>query len=99
MDPHLEDTLCISVRSQSGAACKLFLSQRKYGPVLDLMSGHQLDLTPEPRPNLILCERSTDKQRYLRISPEHHGQGRVAFVPLAESKAIRRQKITTSATH
>lgn len=99
MNSHLKNLLVTPVRPQSGASDKLMRLKREDRPVLNLVGAHHFDLATESFADLIRSKRATDQRRYPGITPKRHGQSQISFVPLAEPKTIRRQKISPRPTH
>src|SRR5580692_4519494 len=89
----------LSIGPQSGTSCKIAILQQVYGPVLNPVSAHGFDLAAKPRADILRRKGSADKFGDLWVTPQRQGRSRVAFVPMAESEAIRGQEVIVRPTH
>lgn len=97
MNSQLEDLVSEAIWAEASATDMLLGFEQENRPILDIVSGAEINFCIQPFLNFFRRKRAADEACDFRVSPECHGKRQVRAGPLTETETRRLQEILVHA--
>jgi hypothetical protein len=97
MNSEFEDLVCEAIGAEAGATDVLLGFEQENRPILDIVSGAEINFSIQPFLNFFRRKRAADEACGVRVSPECYGKRQVRARPLTKTETRRLQEILVHA--
>jgi hypothetical protein len=91
MNSQFEDAIFQAIGAEAGASDVLLRFEKENRPILDVVSGAEINFCVQPFSNFFKGERAADEACHFRVSPERRGKRQIRARPLTKTETPRLQ--------